>query len=105
MDAGRDEVYVREHDGSESCSHQEEFLAAARGRLTLTADQSITELTRTAGLKVEEIARPRTDAIARLGWKKIRPGQTISPEALDANYIRRSERDLFQKQLAICRKL
>lgn len=96
MDAGRKEVYVRQHDGSESLLSQEEFLATARGQLTLTADQSITELTRTAGLKVEAVARPRSDAIARLGWKKIRSGQTISPEALDANYLRRSDQ-IFAK--------
>jgi tRNA threonylcarbamoyladenosine biosynthesis protein TsaB len=96
MDAGRKEVYVRQHDGSESLLTQEEFLAAARGQLTRTADKTIAELTRTAGLRVEEIPRPRSDAIAPLGWKKLQLGQTVSPEALDANYLRRSDQ-IFAK--------
>jgi len=96
MDAGRKEVYVRQHDGSESLLTQDEFLAAARRQLTRTADKSIADLAHAAGLQVIEVARPRSDAIARLGWKKIRAGQTISPEALDANYLRRSDQ-IFAK--------
>ena len=96
MDAGRKEVYARQHDGSESLLTQEEFLASARGQLVITADKSIADLVRAAGLKVEEVPRPRSDAIARLGWKKIQSGQTISPEALDANYLRRPDQ-IFAK--------
>jgi tRNA threonylcarbamoyladenosine biosynthesis protein TsaB len=96
MDAGRKEIYVRQHDGSESLLTQDEFLAAARGQLVLTTDKSIADLARSAGLKVEEVPRPRSDAIARLGWKKIQSGQTVSPEALDANYLRRSDQ-IFAK--------
>jgi tRNA threonylcarbamoyladenosine biosynthesis protein TsaB len=96
MEAGRKEIYVRQHDGSESLLTQDEFLAAARGQLVLTTDKSIADLARSAGLKVEEVPRPRSDAIARLGWKKIQSGQTVSPEALDANYLRRSDQ-IFAK--------
>jgi tRNA threonylcarbamoyladenosine biosynthesis protein TsaB len=96
MDAGRKEIYVRQHDGSESLLTQDEFLAAARGQLVLTADKSIADLARSTSLKVEEVPRPRSDAIARLGWKKIQSGQTVSPEALDANYLRRSDQ-IFAK--------
>jgi hypothetical protein len=39
--------------------------------------------------------RPRSDAIARLGIMKILAGQTVSVEALDANYIRRSGAEIF----------
>jgi tRNA threonylcarbamoyladenosine biosynthesis protein TsaB len=91
MDAGRKEIYTRQHDGSESLLTQEEFLGAARDQLILTPDKSIADLARAANLKVEEVPRPRSDAIARLGWKRIQSGQTISPDALDANYIRRSD--------------
>ena len=98
MDAGRKEVYVRQPDGSESLLTQEEFLAAARGHLILTSDKSIADLARSAGTRVEEVPRPRSDAIARLGWRKIQSGQTVSPEALDANYLRRSDQ-IFGKPL------
>jgi tRNA threonylcarbamoyladenosine biosynthesis protein TsaB len=96
MDAGRKEIYVRQHDGSESLLTQDEFLAAAWGQLVLTADKSIADLARSTSLKVEEVPCPRSDAIARLGWKKIQSGQTVSPEALDANYLRRSDQ-IFAK--------
>lgn len=96
MDAGRKEIYTRQHDGSESLLAQEEFLASARGQLILTPDKSIADLARVAGLRVEKVPRPRSDAIARLGWEKIQSGHTISPEALDANYLRRSDQ-IFAK--------
>ncbi len=96
MDAGRKEIYLRQRDGSESLLTQEEFLTSARGLLILTPDKSIADLARAANLKVEEVSRPRSDAIAHLGWKKIQSGQIVSPEALDANYIRRSDQ-IFAK--------
>jgi tRNA A37 threonylcarbamoyladenosine modification protein TsaB len=40
---------------------------------------------------------PRSDAIARLGWEKIRKGETVSPEDLEANYIRRSDAEIFAR--------
>jgi hypothetical protein len=35
--------------------------------------------------------------IAKLGWRKMRAGETVSPEQLDANYSRRSDAELFVK--------
>jgi tRNA threonylcarbamoyladenosine biosynthesis protein TsaB len=96
MDAGRKEIYARQPDGAESLLTGEEFLAAARGQLILTSDKSIAEFARASDLMVEEVPRPRSDAIVRLGWKKIRSGETVSPEALDANYLRRSDQ-IFAK--------
>jgi hypothetical protein len=32
-----------------------------------------------------------------LGWKKIQTGQTVSAEDLEANYIRRSDAEIFSK--------
>jgi tRNA threonylcarbamoyladenosine biosynthesis protein TsaB len=96
MDAGRKEIYTRQPEGSESLLTQEEFLAAARDQLIRTSDKSIADLVRAMNLKVDEVPRPRSDAIARLGWKKIQSGQTISPDALDANYLRRSDQ-IFAK--------
>ena len=49
-----------------------------------------------AGLPVDEIEIPRSDVIARLGWQKIRAGEIVSPEALDANYLRGSH-EIFSK--------
>jgi tRNA threonylcarbamoyladenosine biosynthesis protein TsaB len=96
MDAGRKEIYLRQQDCSESLLTREGFLTAAGGQLIITPDQSIADFARAASVKVEVVPRPRSDAIAQLGWKKIQSGQTVSPDALDANYLRRSDQ-IFAK--------
>lgn len=104
LDAGRGEIYAGEYDArngitafGERLLTPAEFLAAADGRCTLTPDHSIAEAAQAAGLRVEQVERPRSDAIARLGWKKILSGQTVLPEELEANYIRRSDAEIFAK--------
>jgi tRNA threonylcarbamoyladenosine biosynthesis protein TsaB len=96
LDAGRSEVYAGEYEVGESARliHErlltlEEFLIAAAARTVATPDAAIARVVRNAGLQIEEIERPGSDAIARLGWKKILAREIVSPEALDANYIRR----------------
>jgi len=50
----------------------------------------------TAVLEVPDGSRV-SDVIARLGWKKVSAGETVSPEALEANYIRRSDAEIFAR--------
>ena len=71
--------------------------ALAGGTTIMTPDKSVADAARVQGCQVEEIERPHSDAIARLGWKKILCGDTVSPEALEANYIRRSDAEIFSK--------
>ena len=104
LDAGRNEVYVGEYDVQEcatalnqSLLTREEFLASIRGCI-VTPDASLVRAARNAGLPVKEISHPRSDTIAQLGWKKIMAGDTVSPEVLDANYIRRSDAEIFSKR-------
>jgi tRNA threonylcarbamoyladenosine biosynthesis protein TsaB len=104
LDAGRGEIYAGEYDTGKGVTDfgerlltREEFLAAADGRFTLTPDHVIAEAGRATGLRIEEVARPGSDAIARLGWTKILSGQTVLPEELEANYIRRSDAEIFAK--------
>jgi hypothetical protein len=44
------------------------------------------------------IPHPRADAVAGLGFKKIRNGEVVSPEALDATYIRRTDAEIMQSR-------
>ncbi len=98
LDAGRGEVYAGEYEvhGGQSRLLQErlltrlELLEAAVGSTIVVADPDLAAAARTAGLPVDEIALPRSDVIARLGWQKIHSGKIVSPEALDANYLRSS---------------
>jgi tRNA threonylcarbamoyladenosine biosynthesis protein TsaB len=104
LDAGRNEVYVGEYEvltsatmRSERLLTKEEFLDMATAKTVITPDKTVADGARSAALKVVEIERPRSDAIARIGWRKILIGETVSPEALDANYIRRSDAEIFSK--------
>ncbi len=104
LDAGRGEIYGGEYEVGKGVTAfgerlltREELQATANARLVISPDKTIVEAARNAGLQVLEIERPRSDAIARLGWKKILAGETVSPEALEANYIRRSDAEIFAR--------
>jgi tRNA threonylcarbamoyladenosine biosynthesis protein TsaB len=106
LDAGRNEVYVGEYEIedaiitllSERLLPLEAFHSFISGREVITPDAGVADAVRAAGrqTQIEEIERPRSDAIARLGWMKILSGETVSPEALEANYIRRGA-EIFSK--------
>jgi tRNA threonylcarbamoyladenosine biosynthesis protein TsaB len=101
MDAGRGEVYVGEYavaNGraqlvNEQLLGKEELLRQAGAAVIATPDMNV--LGDLAG--VIEVQRPRSDAVARLGWQKIQAGEIVSPEDLEANYIRRSDAEIFSK--------
>jgi tRNA threonylcarbamoyladenosine biosynthesis protein TsaB len=105
LDAGRNEIFLAEYEVGaagtlltrERLVTRDEWLESACGEVIVTADDPVAEAARTKGLHVVEVERPRSDAIARIGWRKILSGETVSPEALEANYIGRSEADLFVK--------
>lgn len=102
MDAGRQEVYTgiyRVHDKAARLVSEQLLTRSELMELELlqsvdvsivTPEKTLAAEIRAGGLRVQEVERPRADAIARLGWRKILFGQVISPEALDANYIRRA---------------
>lgn len=104
LDAGRSEVYAGEYEVHgeaarlvrERLLSRAELLDSARESIVVTADRSLLEAVREAGLQAEQIELPRSDAIARLGWQKVRAGKTVSPEELEANYIRKSS-EIFSK--------
>jgi tRNA A37 threonylcarbamoyladenosine modification protein TsaB len=74
-----------------------EWLGSASEAVILTPDLALAEAAQAKGLLVRKLDRPRSDSIARLGWKKIAAGEIVSAEALEANYIGRSEAELFVK--------
>jgi tRNA threonylcarbamoyladenosine biosynthesis protein TsaB len=97
-DAGRTDIYAAEYDhklGTERLLTMPEFLSSARSLPVITPDAKIAEAARAASLEVTEISRPRADMFVRVGWKKILAGELVSPEELEANYIRRSDAELF----------
>ena len=102
LDGGRNEIYAADFHISvpqTNMSHQQlftlaEFVTAHSDRRIITPDAKIADLIGEKGLSVTQINRPRADVVARLGFEKIEAGKVIAPEALDANYIRRSDAEV-----------
>ena len=105
LDAGRGEVYAGEYDITaqsakvcrEKLLSKDEFLSLAIGSVVSTPVASLAEAAKAAGIPVLVIDGVRSDMIAQLGWKKLRAGETVTPEALEANYIRRTDAEIFAK--------
>jgi tRNA threonylcarbamoyladenosine biosynthesis protein TsaB len=111
LDAGRGDVYVGEYEIAPSTgglapvpvpsSHGErllprdEWLESGVHTIVVTPDAGVAQAAAVRGLRVEPVQRPRSDVIARLGWLKIMAGKTVTAEALEANYVRRSDAELF----------
>jgi tRNA threonylcarbamoyladenosine biosynthesis protein TsaB len=102
LDAGRGEVYAADFQisGSQTTiSHERlltlaEFVSENKHRQIVTPEEKIAEFMRQESLRVIQIDRPRADFIARIGFEKIYAGEIIAPEALDANYIRRTDAEI-----------
>jgi tRNA threonylcarbamoyladenosine biosynthesis protein TsaB len=74
-----------------------EFLSQARGSTVVTPDLTWAAAAREANLSVFVVDPPNTEMIAKLGLRKLQAGQTVSPEQLEANYMRRSDAEMFVK--------
>jgi tRNA threonylcarbamoyladenosine biosynthesis protein TsaB len=104
LDAGRGDVYAGDYElapklqmHSERLLSREGFVAEATGKAVVTADATLAEVARAAGAQVERTECPNSGVIARLGWEHLRRGETVSPEELEANYIRHSDAEIFAK--------
>ena len=104
LDAGRSEVYVGEYEipaqggvPRERILSRNEFLAQSKGWTVVTPDSCLAEAARAAGLTVSVLKPISAADVARLGWRKIQSGQTVGPEQLEANYIRRTDAEMLEK--------
>jgi tRNA threonylcarbamoyladenosine biosynthesis protein TsaB len=87
---------------SERLLSREEFvteamLRASALKVVVTPDAALAEAVRAAGIRIERTEYPNAGAIARLGWEHLQRGATALPEELEANYIRRSDAEIFSK--------
>jgi len=104
LDAGRGEVYVGDYRvdshtqmQSERLVSREEFVTESKAKTVITPDPALAKIARAAGIQVEQICYPDSRVIAHLGWSRLERGETVPPEVLDANYIRRSDAEIFSK--------
>ena len=102
LDAGRSDVYCGDFEIrgsratliSQQLWTEAEFIAATGGRFVATPDVKIANLARANHSPAILIAAPPAETIARLGFEKIQAGESVTPEALDAMYIRRSDAEI-----------
>ena len=117
MDAGRKEVFlgiyqkngdaVGDKSGANSLVKQREelltqqdFLATLsteRPAVIITSDAGIAELAAASHSSIVVVTPPGSEVIARIGAGKLLAGETVPVEALDANYLRRSDAEIFFK--------
>lgn len=104
LGAGRDDFYVGDYHTappvrmqSERLMSREEFLSESKTQLVVTPDPKSAQVARNGGFRVEVVRYPSAGDIARIGWERIRRGETVSPEDLEANYLRRTDAEIFSK--------
>jgi tRNA threonylcarbamoyladenosine biosynthesis protein TsaB len=105
LDAGRKQVFIGEFlsEGRLRTPLSEHFLGVTPFAEKLkqdsvpvfTPDARIAEALRDRPVTV--VPQPLADVYARIGAERILSGNTISPAELDANYIRRSDAEIFFK--------
>jgi tRNA threonylcarbamoyladenosine biosynthesis protein TsaB len=105
LDAGRTDVYVGDYEIPASAGQvpreriltRDEFLSQAMGWMVVTPDAALAEAAGAAGLSVSQLAPISAADVARLGWAKIQSGETVGPEQLEANYIRRTDAEMLER--------
>ena len=104
LDAGRNDIYVGDYDVAEQSGDPREYLLTAgeffshaKGSTVITPDSAIAASATSAGLNVTQVPPLSASSLARLGWQKLRRGQTVSPDQLEANYIRRTDAEMLEK--------
>jgi tRNA threonylcarbamoyladenosine biosynthesis protein TsaB len=115
LDASRGQVFLGEYEClhpvapkilSESLIHlsdlAERVQAWGRSATLVTTDVGLVEALRRLVkdpflVNIGIVGQPTSDDIARVGANKLLAGETVAVEALDANYLRRSDAEIFFK--------
>ena len=105
LDAGRGEAFAGEyHVAAGRARPLREYIArlevlqaniAALATPILTPDAKLAEALQADGIEVDLVGAVLADEIGRIGMRKLLAGETVDPETTDANYIRRSDAEIF----------
>jgi len=100
LDAGRGEIYAGTYDvrdGAATLISEQllviQELAQISGELA-TSDEKFAQLLRHGRHNVHLVSCQKAGSIASLAFQKFQRGETVSPESLDATYIRRSDAEI-----------
>jgi tRNA threonylcarbamoyladenosine biosynthesis protein TsaB len=106
VDAGRQLVFVGDYEinpnmlissSREVLVPLDDFVNSVEGSSAFIAspDRMVLDSARQRGVKINEIAVPQADTIARLGFEQLIAGRGITAEVLEPNYLRPSDAELF----------
>lgn len=110
MDAQRSEVFFGEYiveSATPEASHMQREAMASFGDFTatfaaadpppalFTPDEGLAERLRAAALDTHLLTRPNAEAFARIAHRKFLAGVRADVATLDANYLRRSDAEIF----------
>ena len=107
-DAGRKEAFLGIYMVENGSTRADEEILLAQASIleklkaesvgqVIACEPAIFELVSAASINVQTVPRPTSEDIARISVRKLLAGETVSPEALDANYLRRSDAEIFFK--------
>lgn len=119
LDAGRGDAYVGEYEIASSSNEDASpkplgesllpfdnlaaLLESGVARWISTPDQAVFDAlgsrmsdTRKRFIR-RNLRRPGGAEVATVGWQKLNAGEKVSPEQLEANYLRRSDAEIFSK--------
>ena len=105
LDAGRGEVYAGEYEVAGNAARlvreelltRHELVSMAEGRVVATPDEILAEHLQNTGISVSTVDPIRAEMIAEVGYRRLQSGESVSSEQLEANYIRRSDAEIFAK--------
>jgi len=118
LDAGRGEAFVGQYEITVTGKKTSTFRCTRESLLPLeelavlaesgsvqwiaTPDAAVLDFLRrrsaiTAKHILNQRERPRSAGVVKVGWRKLQAGETVTPEQLEANYIRRSDAEIFSK--------
>jgi len=105
LDAGRGEIYVAEYQvASDGASLRREYIAKLAdfamvpSRLEedlLTPDAAVADFLEARSFKIRRVTAVQADEIGRIAIRKLLAGNLADPAGVDANYIRRSDAEIF----------
>jgi tRNA threonylcarbamoyladenosine biosynthesis protein TsaB len=105
LDAGRGDFYAGEYEIigdaarriDEKLLTKDELFARAQDSVLISSDKVLAESAQAAGVPISLVETLHAGSIAPLGWCQIKTGETVTPENLEANYIRRSDAEILHK--------
>jgi tRNA threonylcarbamoyladenosine biosynthesis protein TsaB len=106
LDAGRGDIYFGAYEIAgdsvqvlqEQLLPRAEFLSVSRESTVVTPDTTWAAVAREAGLSVVVVEPASAEMVTRFGLRKLQAGKTVAPEQLEANYMRRSDAEMFVKK-------